>query len=116
MAWMEVGRQAEEIERLITAFPGLVADPWEFTSPETPRYNCIAWAAGDTSRVWWPVDPYYWPPDAEKALTALAFLGMFESLGYKTCDGSGDPRNVERVAMFTKDGRPTHAARQLGKV
>ena len=25
-------------------------------SPATPRYNCIAWAAGENHRRWWPAD------------------------------------------------------------
>ena len=38
------------------AFPALVGTGYFVTSPATPEYNCIAWAAGETDRWWWP-DP-----------------------------------------------------------
>ncbi len=41
-------------------FPNLRAAGWTRTS-EPANYNCIAFAAGDTSRYWWP-NPFY--PDA----------------------------------------------------
>jgi len=58
------------------------------TSPEDPRYNCIAWAAGDTERFWWCVDsPFvYWPATAPKECTIAAFVAAFQTLGYEECD------------------------------
>lgn len=35
-------------------FPGLRETEYTLTSPEDRGYNCIAWAAGDLSRWWWP--------------------------------------------------------------
>ena len=40
-----------EFEIEIT-FPNLEAGNYAVTSPSTPEYNCIAWAAGDTE-TWW---------------------------------------------------------------
>lgn len=41
----------EWIEQL---FPGLQGTSFEITSPRDRRYNCVAWAANDTRRWWWP--------------------------------------------------------------
>src|SRR5437867_8164946 len=48
------------------AFPNLT--DYEVTSPKDRAYNCIAFAAGDTTRKWdpgmLPQPGYYWPPAA----------------------------------------------------
>ncbi len=49
-------------------FPRLARPNYEVTSDETTAYNCIAFAADDTTRKWdCPTIPdpgYYWPPGA----------------------------------------------------
>lgn len=42
----------EEIEK---AFPNLQIRGYSITSPATPEYNCIAWAAGE-AQSWWEPD------------------------------------------------------------
>jgi len=42
------------LNHLEDLFPGLRGAPYQVTSPVTIRYNCIAWAAGDSARWWWP--------------------------------------------------------------
>src|SRR5690349_5616549 len=72
------------------AFPALAADPaFEVASPRDTKYNCIAWAAGDTSRWWWPPLPgaptqagHYWPVDPPQTGALADFVAAFESLGY----------------------------------
>ncbi len=32
-------------------FPQIAQVGYSITSPQTPRYNCIAWAAGDTRKM-----------------------------------------------------------------
>ena len=47
------------------ALPGLAGTNYRVTSPADDGYNCIAWAATETDRWWWP-DPFgagYWPED-----------------------------------------------------
>ena len=61
-------RVIEDIDR---HYPRLADAGYEITSDATPVYNCIAWAAGDTTR-WWecgedrPIDEpgVYWPAGA----------------------------------------------------
>src|SRR5437899_2905929 len=35
-------------------FPGLRGQSYRITSPADHRYNCIAFAAGDDHKSWWP--------------------------------------------------------------
>ena len=100
-------------------FPRLTPDSFVTTSPATHRYNCIAWAAGETRRKWWP-DPAnigYWPKGAPRKETLDAFVLAYKTLGYSVCeDGSLEP-GFQKIALFTKrylsGTRPTHAALQL---
>jgi len=87
-------------------------------SDSDPRYNCIAWAASDTSNWWWPDDPVigygYWPPSVVRALTIEAFIAAFNTRGFVVClDGSLE-NGFEKIAIFADhNSEPTHAARQL---
>ena len=90
----------------------------ETTSPPSTKYNCIAWAAGDTERWWWPVTwPVgycYWPAGAQRQPTINAFITAFSSLGYETCESTDLEVGFEKVAIYAKPwGEPTHAAKQL---
>jgi len=102
---------------LVRLFPELRGTGWAVTSPPTPRYNCVAWAAGDTARWWWPDSgrDYYWPPGAPREETVEASVAAFALLGFARCpppDGRLRPE-VESVAVFANEGRPTQVARQL---
>lgn len=89
------------------------------TSPATRRYNCFAWAAGESGRRWDP-DPlgiYYWPPEAPRAATMGAVVTVYESLGFSLCFGGSLEPGIEKVALFGisrgEAALPTHAAVQL---
>ncbi|HEY7428267.1 MAG TPA: hypothetical protein VH682_28795 [Gemmataceae bacterium] len=43
------------MERFEVLFPRLNGTAYRITSPASDVYNCIAWAAGETNRWWWPV-------------------------------------------------------------
>jgi hypothetical protein len=98
------------------AFPNLALTPYATTSPATPAYNCIAWAAGDTSAWWWP-DPMgvaYWPADVPRETTLESFISAFRKLQFEVCsDGAPEP-GIEKVAIYCQPpGKPAHMARQL---
>jgi hypothetical protein len=106
------------VERLEARFPGLRGTDYRVTSPATRDYNCVAWAAGDTAHWWWPdLDPeddaIFWPPGVALEETLGAFVAAFATLGYAPCAGEEPEPGFEKVALFARDGVPTHAARQL---
>lgn len=95
------------------AFPNLGRSGYAITSPQDRNYNCIAWAAGDTSRFWWPTPFSYWPGGAQRELTLTAFDEAFRTLRYEPCADGEREEEFEKVALYAKDGLPTHMARQL---
>lgn len=99
---------------IFKAFPRLRNSRFLITSPDTPFYNCIAWAAGDSSRWWWPTPRGgYWPQGAPRTLTLDSFVAAFASIGYERCEDGSAEAGFEKVAIYTDaHGVPTHAARQ----
>ena len=97
-------------------FPNLRTASYRITSPETLRYNCIAWAAGDNGRWWWPGSTRgsYWPQDVPREPSLRAFVLAFRGLGYEECRDGSLEAGLQKIAIFARlDGGPTHAARQL---
>lgn len=101
-------------------FPHLNDDTCEVTSEASRRYNCVAWAAGENIRWWWP-DPMgigYWPPDVPRAVTVESFVAAYAALGYQLCYEGSLAAGLEKIAIFGKENQsgsvvPTHAALQL---
>lgn len=97
-------------------FPNLSKDGYYLTSPATPEYNCIAWAAGDEGIWWWPDQngDYYWPTEIPRTETIEVFIKAYEGLGYSVCENATLEDGFEKVAIYAdSNGKPTHAARQL---
>jgi hypothetical protein len=95
------------------AFPGLKDTAYLVTSPVDRSYNCIAWAAGDTSRWWWPDDENYWPPLGTRTESLPSIIEAFGTLGYEKCESIADD-GKEYVAVFSSDDLHfLHAARRL---
>ena len=95
-------------------WPHLGETDFEETSPASNLYNCIAWAAGNTDRWWWPSDINYWPRRAPRAQTLEAFAEAYASLGFELCSNSSFEEGFEKVAIYANElGIPKHAARQL---
>jgi len=94
-------------------FPGLKSSKYSVTSPPTDDYNCIALAAGDRIKWWWPEPNRYWPPGVPRAATVDAFEQAFRTLGFTRCAGGEYEPNKDKVVLFVdEDGVPTHMARQ----
>lgn len=102
-------------------FPNLTAGTnCDLTSAQTKRYNCIAWAAGENFRNWWPdaMGVGFWPHGVSRKVTLDAFIKAYSTRGYKLCFAGALEPGVEKIALFTKQGQsgdpePTHAALQL---
>ncbi len=114
-----VRRVREDIDR---HYPRLADAGYEITSEETPIYNCIAWAAGDTTR-WWecgedgPIDEpgVYWPEGARHGFGLDALISAYEAIGYELCpEGGSEPEEgYDKVALYAEGGEWRHAARLL---
>lgn len=97
-------------------FPNFSTTGYEITSPDTIDYNCIAWAAEDNERWWWPdsqnID--YWPAGVPREVTINAFTQAYQTIGYEVCDRPNLERGFQKIAIYADSaGKPTHAARQL---
>lgn len=99
-------------ERLTGLFGNLSDAEYAVTSPEDVLYNCIAFAADDTSQKWWPNAPTYWPI-AEREESIPNFLAAFQTLGYEECASAELEDGVEKIALYADaDAIPTHMALQ----
>jgi hypothetical protein len=102
---------------LIVDFPNLLQAKFEITSPKTKFYNCVAWAAGEDDRFWWPdkMNQAYWPKGVLRQVTLPAFISAFQTLGYNCCGNNSELEDgFEKIAIFlAHNGKPTHVARQL---
>ena len=103
----------EELEKL---FPNLVSKDFSITSPNDPSYNCVAWAADDTTK-WWEPDPlklYYWPPGIAREYSLSAYESVYKMIGYDKCNiDESYESGFLKVALFAKSNCPTHASKQV---
>lgn len=84
-------------------------------SAATHMYNCIAWAATDTS-AWWEPDPffqYYWPEGVKRDYTLDAYISAFHTVGFEVCDDAAPEPGMEKIVIYVRNGQPTHASRRL---
>jgi hypothetical protein len=81
-------------------FPNLSRDHYRLTSPISDEYNCIAWAAEDTEKWWWPSEDGFWP-DSLPLVDALAnFIQAFQLQGYLPCDNGELEAGYEKVVLY----------------
>jgi hypothetical protein len=94
-------------------FPNLQFGKFQVTSPCTEEYNCIAWAANDSSNWWWPGGKY-WPGSETSLPTIKSFTQAFAGLGYIECDTDDLEAGYEKIALYIDvHSFVTHASRQL---
>jgi hypothetical protein len=101
-------------------FENLRPGTFEVKSEWTAVYNCIAFAANETHRKWWPIPleharaDRYWPENAPRTEKLSSFITAFEiEFGYKPCETDTVEDGIEKVAIYKKGEKPTHMARQL---
>ena len=99
----------------LDALPNSFIEPLVITSLPTGNYNCIAWALEDTTRFYWtgPEAFFYWESDLPREETIDSFVQLFARYDYEICQNALKERGYTKIALFTKDDIPTHAARQL---
>ncbi|GCL37589.1 MULTISPECIES: hypothetical protein [Sphaerospermopsis] len=97
-------------------FPNLVIHGYKLTSPDTTDYNCVAWAAEDDEKWWWPdaQNEEYWPPGVPREETLEAFQQAFKTIGYEICENDVLETGFQKIAIYANSNKiPTHIARQL---
>ncbi len=99
-------------------FQNLTDDVHIVKSPYDRNYNCIAFAADDQEKWWWPASPDdYWPPTVTNRVTMDAFIEAFGTMGYAECPDGNLEDGFEKVALYGQDSAaglvPTHMAKQL---
>jgi hypothetical protein len=118
---MIVFRSAAEARALLYPnFPDLRNAKWSIKSPFDTDYQCIAWAACRTDRVWWPWDDpsFYWPPGFRKypvlsPVPVADFMAVFKKkFGYRACTSGGFEFGYQKVAIYADALGVTHMARQ----
>jgi hypothetical protein len=96
-------------------FPNLSSAEWYPKSPFDTRYQCIALAACENQRKWWPIDSppeCYWPLDTFDD-GVDSFIAAFATLGYETCLSASFEFGYQKVAIYTTaTGIVRHMARQ----
>ena len=101
---------------LLALFGNLTPNNHQVTSSETLNYNCVAWAAEDVYRRWWPSPNnqiHYWPSGIPRQETVDVFVRAFAKLGYVPCDSRELENGYQKVAIYVNSaGAPTHMARQ----
>lgn len=108
---MDLSDQAIE-----TKFPELRFKGYKLTSPATPEYNCIAWAAG-VDDVWFEPDPYFqfgWPDNVPREYSLIAYKLLYQEFGFVECVDGELEDGFLKIAIYTdQSGLPTHASKQL---
>jgi hypothetical protein len=117
----------QALSDLPPTFPKLQLTLDDVTSSRTPDYNCIAYAAKDETKWWWPtpfwltamyrLPHHHWPQGLprEHPPTVENFLRAFEGEGYRRCKSGEHEYGYEKVALYVDVNRtPTHMARELG--
>ncbi len=99
----------------LSTLPNSANEPLEITSPDTGKYNCIAWALGKTAGNLWPIwhEQLDWPADLPRVNRTESIVLLFQKHGFEICEHGKPERGFEEIALFEKDGLPTHACRLL---
>ncbi len=100
-------------KKLRRLFPRLFGNEYRVTSQKTRNYNCLAWAAGDSS-AWWDAAPGGpWPEGIPDDRTVEAAIRLYEHLGYNRTTNVALEDGVIMIAIYGDEQGYTHAARQL---
>lgn len=104
-------RKMESLEAQVRIdFERLKAGDFEITSDKDRSYNCIAWAMGKSDQFWWPDADAVWPESVPKVESLEAFQEAFATQGFVLCADGTPKQGFEKIALYTLNGKPTHAA------
>lgn len=96
--------------KIANAFPNLQNEDFKIVGPSTEDYNCIAYAAGDSNRWWWPDGINYWPDWAPLEKSIESLLEAFAGLGFERCENAETEDGYQKLALYEENGAMKHAA------
>jgi hypothetical protein len=106
--------EADAVADVERWFSRLRTATYKVTSAYDRKYNCAAFAAGQTDTWWEPAAPDgYWPPGVPSEYTVDAYAAAYRSIGFAECDTDTSEDGFEKIAIYGDDGDFVHAARQL---
>jgi hypothetical protein len=95
-------------------FPNISDVEKKKTSDLDDTYNCIAWAFKDSQRHWWPNKMRsFWPIDVVGMTDIEAFEEWFRHDGWEETGECDFEKGYEKIALYTLNSQPTHAARLI---
>lgn len=101
---------------LLEHFPRLRRRLYRGTSASSTKYNCLAWAVGETQRRWDPSrnrnERNYWPTES-RSTQLTDVIVAFEKVGFVRIDAAIWKAGRQTIALYARDGDLTHAARLL---
>ena len=100
------------VRLLVELFPRLSDEGFEVVDEPSDRYNCIAYAAGDTSEWWDHDEDNYWPASATRSDCIESLKEVFAVLGFEQCEDSRVEIGYQKVALYEEHGEWQHAAIQ----
>ena len=98
---------------LNVSFPNLRNEGFTVVDPLPSLYNCIAYAAGDTSQWWEYTRRHYWPSYATRSPRIESLQEVFAGLGYGECDDGSFEPGYQKAALYEDDGEYQHASIQM---
>ncbi len=102
-----------DLRRLTRDFPNLARGEFQVVCPASDRYNCVAYAAGDTSQPWSDELEDFWPLQVARDPTIRGLEKLFRWLEFKKCNGPRLEGAYQKVALYASKGLWTHAALQM---
>ena len=98
---------------LSVSFPNLRSEGFTVIDPPCDLYNCIAYAANDTSR-WWDHTPHrYWPSYATRSDRIESLQEVFVGLGFEECYDDKVEAGYQKIALYEDQGGWEHASVQM---
>ena len=86
-----------------------------YDDSEDDNYNCISYSVGVTDRGFWPIEGCddCWYGNSE--VSVESFDLFYKKYGFEKCNFIDvlHDKNYTKVALFLKNGKPTHASIQI---
>ena len=105
------------------AFPSLVNDECFSIIGYGQEYNCLAHAANETRWFYWPstketqiahlIGACKWPNSVPNSEEKEVLIQFYKEFKYEVCKDAEYAEGFKKIALYEKDNKFTHAARQL---